>query len=340
MQTTELHAIAKAMVEPGKGILAADESTGTIERRLKSIGMPSTEENRRTWRQLLLSTPGMGAYISGVILFDETIRQRSTDGERFVDVLNRAGVIPGIKVDKGTKPLSAAPNELITEGLDGLSDRLAEYKQLGAKFTKWRAVITIGAGIPSDYCIRTNAHTLARYAALVQQAGLVPMVEPEVLMDGDHSIERCYEVTEKTLAATFVELRDQRVDLQGAILKPNMVLAGASAATRAGADEVAEQTIRCFRNSVPAALPGIAFLSGGQSDEEATLNMNAIAKRAVGQPWQITFSFGRGLQNAPLKTWAGKPEQFAKGQQVFLDRARLTSEARQGKLGVHAVASR
>lgn len=340
MSSHELHEIAKAMVAPGKGILAADESTSTIERRLKSINVPSTEETRRQWRQLLLTAPGMGKYISGVILFDETLRQKTDSGERFVEVLQREGVIPGIKVDKGTKALAGSPTELVTEGLDGLAERLAEYKQLGAKFTKWRAVITIGGGIPTDYCIRVNAQALARYAASVQAAGLVPMVEPEVLMDGGHDIARCYAVTTETLAVVFAELRAQRVDLEGMILKPNMVLSGTEASGRAGPDEVAELTIRCFRNTAPAAMPGIAFLSGGQGDEEATLNMNAIGKRAVGQPWQLTYSFGRGLQATPLKAWAGKAENLKAGQEAFLTRARVTSEARQGKLTPQAVGAR
>ena len=322
------------MVAKGKGILAADESTGTIEKRLKSIDTANTEDNRRAWRQLLFTAPGMGEYVSGVILFDETLRQKSTDGVPLVEVLAKQGVIPGIKVDKGTKALAGVPTEMITEGLDGLRERLQEYRSLGARFTKWRGVITIGEGIPSAYCIEANAHALARYARLSQEAGLVPMVEPEVLMDGNHSIERCYEVTEATLHAVFNELYAQRVSLEAMVLKPNMVLSGSGATNRAGAKEVAEQTVRCFKRTVPAAVPGIAFLSGGQGDEEATVNLDAINRLPDRGPWELTFSYGRGLQATPLKAWGGKTEQVKKAQEVFLHRAQVTSAARAGTYSV------
>ncbi|MSQ25242.1 MAG: fructose-bisphosphate aldolase class I [Dehalococcoidia bacterium] len=327
---SELEAIARAMVAKGKGILAADESTGTIERRLKSIGVANTEDNRRGWRQLLFTAPGIGKYISGVILYDETLRQKSTDGVPLVDVLTKQGVIPGIKVDKGTKALAGSAAETITEGLDGLRERLQEYRTLGARFTKWRAVITIGEGIPTAYCIAANAHALARYAHLSQEARLVPMVEPEVLMDGSHSIERCYEVTEATLYAVFNELYAQRVVLEAMVLKPNMVLSGSAAANRAGAGEVAEMTVRCFKRTVPAAVPGVAFLSGGQGDEEATVNLDAINRLPEKGPWELTFSYGRGLQATPMKAWGGNLQHVTQAQQVFLHRAQVTSAARGG----------
>jgi len=333
MHSSELNSVAKAMVARGKGILAADESTGTIARRLKSINVDNTEENRRNWRQLLFTTEDIGDYISGVILYDETIRQSTTDERKFVQVLEKAGVIPGIKVDKSAHPLAGAPGEVITEGLDGLRARLEEYRELGAKFTKWRGVITIGGDIPSEYCISANAHALARYAALSQEVGLVPIVEPEVLMDGDHSIERCFEVTEKTLQTVFNELEGQRVELEGMILKPNMVLSGSEAANRASAREVAEATVTCFKRAVPAAVPGIAFLSGGQGDEEATENLDAINKLAPksGAPWELTYSYGRGLQASPLKTWAGKSENVPPAQKAFQERGRATAAAREGR---------
>lgn len=330
MTASELNGIARAMVAEGKGILAADESTGTIEKRLKSVGAANTEDNRRAWRQLLFTTPGAGKFVSGVILYDETLRQKSTDGVPLVEVLTKQGIIPGIKVDKGTKPLPGSPDELITEGLDGLKERLTEYRQLGARFTKWRAVITIGKGIPSHYCIETNAHALARYAKLSQDAGLVPMVEPEVLMDGDHDIDRCEQVTEATLHAVFNELYDQRVVLEEMILKPNMVLSGAKAPNRASAKEVAERTVRCFKRTVPAAVPGIAFLSGGQGDDEATVNLDAINRLPNKGPWQLTYSYGRGLQATPLKVWAGNAANVKKAQDAFFHRAKLTGAARQG----------
>jgi fructose-bisphosphate aldolase class I len=291
----ELHETAKALVAEGKGILAADESDSTIKKRFDSIGVESTEEKRRAYRDLLFTTEGVEDYISGVILFDETIRQSSADGTSFPKLLASKGIIPGIKVDKGAKPLALAEGETVTEGLDGLRGRLEEYRELGARFTKWRAVISIGDGIPSEYCLWTNAHALARFATLSQEAGLVPIVEPEVLMDGDHSIERSFEVTSRTLHAVFTELRDQRVHPEGMLLKPNMVLSGYGASQPASHEDVAAETMRCFYRHVPAAVPGVVFLSGGQSDEDATANLSAM--NAIGpHPWQLSFSYGRALQ--------------------------------------------
>ncbi len=332
MDVKKLIATAQAIVAPGKGILAADESGGTIKRRFDTINAESTEENRRNYRELLFRTEGASEYISGIILFDETIRQDGADGTPLVKVLTDQGIIPGIKVDKGTQPLPEAPTELVTEGLDGLRDRLKEYAELGARFTKWRGVITIGDGIPTPYCIETNAHALARFAALSQEAGLVPIVEPEVLMDGDHSIDRCLEVNEATLREVFAQLARQHVALEGCLLKPSMVLSGSKAANRAGPEEVAEKTVACFKRAVPAAVPGVVFLSGGQTDEEATINLNAINQRAaaVGAPWQLSFSFGRGLQAAPLKAWSGQADNVERAKQAFHHRAKLTSAARQG----------
>lgn len=324
---------AQEMVAPPKGILAADESTGTITKRFASIGVESTPENRRDYRELLFRSEGMGQFISGVILFDETLRQESQDGTPLVGILQEEGVIPGIKVDKGAKPLPGCPGETVTEGLDGLRDRLNEYRELGARFTKWRAVIRIGDGMPSRTCIEANAHGLARYAALSQEAGLVPIVEPEVLLDGDHSIQRCFEVTESVLREVFHQLGHQRVLLEGMVLKPNMVLSGSEASHRAGPEEVAERTVTCFLRTVPAAVPGIAFLSGGQSDEEATVNLDAINRRAqaVGAPWELTFSYGRGLQASPLQAWGGDSANGDATQEAFLERATVTSQARQGR---------
>jgi fructose-bisphosphate aldolase, class I len=324
---------ARAMVEPGKGILAADESTGTMTRRLASIGVESTEANRRDYRELLLRADGMARYISGVILFDETLRQSGADGTPLVEALEQQGVIPGIKVDRGAKPLPGCPGETVTEGLDGLADRLVEYRGLGARFTKWRAVIRIGEGTPSRTCIEANAHALARYAALSQEAGLVPIVEPEVLMDGTHDLEACFTATAATLREVFHQLGHQRVLLEGMVLKPNMVISGADATDRVGASGVAAATVGCFLRTVPAAVPGIAFLSGGQGDEEATLNLDAINRHAarVGAPWELTFSFGRGLQAAPLEAWRGSEENAQATRDAFLNRARLISEARQGR---------
>jgi fructose-bisphosphate aldolase class I len=331
MSTQELISTAREMVAPGKGILAADESTGTIKKRLDSVGAENTEENRRAWRQLLFTTPGFGEFISGVILFDETIRQSADDGRTFVQVLQDEGVIPGIKVDKSTNPLAGSPSEKSTDGLDGLRGRLEEYRELGARFTKWRAVIVIGDGIPTPYAIHTNAHGLARYAALSQEAGLVPIVEPEVLMDGTHDIQRCFDVTEATLHRVFDELMQQGVSLEGMVLKPNMVLSGKEASNRAEPREVAEATVECFKRVVPAAVPGIAFLSGGQSDVEATRNLDAMNRLADHGPWELTFSYGRGLQAAPLAAWGGKPENVEAGKAAFSKRARLTAAGRKGE---------
>ncbi len=329
MYDKQLRETAKAMVAPGRGILAADESFPTIEKRFKSINIPSTEENRRDYREILFTTPGAAEFISGVILFDETIRQSTADGRRFVDVLTNQGILPGIKVDKGAKALPGSSGEKITEGLDGLRDRLKEYRELGARFTKWRAVITIGDGIPSRYCIDCNAHALARYAALSQEAGLVPIVEPEVLMDGGHTIDRCEEVTSATLQAVFNALYEQRVLLEGMCLKPNMVLSGKSCSEQAGPRQVAEATIRCFLRHVPAAVPGIVFLSGGQSDQEATENLNAM--NAIGGfPWQLSFSYGRALQAPVLETWHGRRENVEAAKKAFLHRSRCNGAARYG----------
>jgi fructose-bisphosphate aldolase class I len=331
MDAAALNETALAMVEPGRGILAADESTGTIAKRLASIGVESTEDNRRRWRQLLFTTEGFGEFISGVILFDETIRQSADDGRSFVEIIESEGVIPGIKVDKSTNPLANSPDEKITDGLDGLRGRLDEYRDLGARFTKWRAVITIGDGIPTQYCIDANAHALARYAALSQEAGLVPIVEPEVLMDGDHDIEACFDVTEATLHRVFAELDAQGVLLEGMVLKPNMVLSGKGASDRAAPDEVADATVSCFRRAVPAAVPGIAFLSGGQTDEEATQNLNAINRIADQGPWELTFSYGRGLQATPLQVWGGEDANVDTAKAAFYKRAQLTAAARRGE---------
>jgi fructose-bisphosphate aldolase, class I len=329
MDLDTLARTAKQLVAPGKGILAADESSPTIKKRFDSIGVESTEENRRAYRDLLFTTEGAEDFISGVILYDETIRQSSADGTQFAKLLADRGIIPGIKVDKGAKPLALSPEEKITEGLDGLRERLAEYRELGARFTKWRAVITIGDDIPSDYCIWTNAHALARYAALSQEADLVPIVEPEVLMDGDHDIERSYSVTSRTLQAVFTELHDQRVSREGMLLKPNMVLSGYDCPEQAGNRTVAEMTIKCLRNTVPAAVPGIVFLSGGQSDEVATAHLNAM--NALGpHPWELSFSYGRALQAPALKAWAGEATNADQAQKAFHFRARLNSAARFG----------
>ena len=332
MDIQQLATTAQQLVAPGKGILAADESSPTIKKRFDSIEVESTEENRRNYRELLFRTNGASNYISGVILYEETLRQNGADGTPLVKVLTDQGIIPGIKVDKGGKDLAGSPDEKVTEGLDGLRERLSEYRELGARFTKWRAIITIGPDIPTLYGIETNAHALARFAALSQEAGLVPIVEPEVLMDGDHSIQHCYDITEVTLREVFSQLDHQGVELEGTLLKPNMVLAGKSAADRAGPEEVGKQTVACFKRVVPAALPGVVFLSGGQSDEEATINLDAINRRAadVGAPWQLSFSFGRGLQAAPLKAWRGLASNVERAQGAFHHRALLTGTARQG----------
>jgi fructose-bisphosphate aldolase class I len=330
MKSENLETIARKLVAPGKGILAADESSGTIEKRLKSINVPSTEENRRAYREILFTTKGAGEFISGVILFDETIRQKTRDGRMFVQALDEQGIIPGIKVDKGTKSMANFPGEKITEGLDGLRDRLAEYRQqLGARFAKWRAVITIGEEIPTAACIDTNAELLARYAALTQEQDLVPIVEPEVLMDGGHTIERHFEVTEQTLRSVFAALAEHRVWLEGMLLKPNMVLSGKDCPQQASVQEVAEATVRCMKRVVPAAVPGLVFLSGGQSDLEATEHLNAM-NRMEDLPWQLSFSFGRALQAPVLKAWKGDAANVAGAQRAFHHRARCNSKARFG----------
>ena len=326
---SQLESIARAMVAPGKGILAADESSPTIKKRFDSIKVESTEENRRAYRELLFTTAGASEFISGVILYDETIRQSTADGTPFPKLLDQSGIIPGIKVDKGAKALPGAEGEKITEGLDGLRERLAEYRGMGARFAKWRAVIAIGDGIPSDYCLDANAHALARYAALCVEQEIVPIVEPEVLMDGPHTIERCYEVTERTLQKVFAELYDQRVPLEQIVLKPNMVLSGTECKKRAGVREVADATLHCFRRCVPAAVPGIVFLSGGQSDEDATAHLNEMNKLGGG-PWELSFSYGRALQAAPLKAWGGKAGNRDAAQKAFLHRARCNGAARSG----------
>ena len=330
MDLDKLEETARALVAPGKGILAADESTGTIKKRFDSIEVESTEENRRAYRELLFTTEGAGEFVSGVILYDETIRQSTADGKPFPQALEEAGIIPGIKVDTGAKALPLAPEETITEGLDGLRERLEEYRGLGARFAKWRAVLSIGDGIPSDYCIWTNAHALARYAAHCQEAGLVPIVEPEVLMDGDHTIDTSFHVTARTLQAVFTELHDQRVQLEGILLKPNMVLPGYDAADQVSHEEIAETTIRCFKRVVPASVPGIVFLSGGQSDEDATARLNAM--NAIGNvPWQLSFSYGRALQTGALRAWRGDSANVPAAQQAFHHRAKLNGAARYGR---------
>jgi fructose-bisphosphate aldolase class I len=312
-----------------KGILAADESTGTITKRFDSIGVESTEENRRFYRGLLFTTPGMEEYIGGVILYDETIRQSADDGTPFPELLASKGVIPGIKVDTGAHDMAGFPGEKVTEGLDGLRARLAEYARLGARFAKWRAVLTIGDGIPTAACLRANAHALARYAALCQEAGIVPIVEPEVLMDADNTLEICEEVTTRTLHETFVALYGQGLDLQGTLLKPNMVISGKGCPQQAAPEEIAHATMDCFRRVVPAAVPGVVFLSGGQSEVQATENLNAINQ--VGGPWPLSFSYGRALQQSALQAWGGDAGNLEPAQAVFLHRARMNSLAAAGE---------
>jgi fructose-bisphosphate aldolase class I len=325
----ELESTAQALVAEGRGILAADESDGTIKKRFDSIDVESTEDSRRAYRELLFTTGGVEEYISGVILFDETIRQSASDGTPFPKLLESRGIIPGIKVDKGAKPLALADDETVTEGLDGLRERLAEYRELGAHFAKWRATYSIASDKPSEYCVWTNAHALARYAALCQEAGLVPIVEPEVLQDGTHTLEQSAKATGRVLQAVYTELHDQRVDYPGTLLKPNMVLSGYDASDRAGADEVAEATLECFYKHVPAAVPGIVFLSGGQTDEDATAHLNAMNARGP-HPWQLSFSYGRALQAPALKAWGGKPENVEAAQQAYYHRAKMNGAARTG----------
>ena len=322
---------AKQMVATGKGILAADESSSTCQKRFESVGVPCTEENRRAYRETLLTADGLEQYISGVILYDETIRQETNEGEAFAAVLEKKGILPGIKVDAGLKDLALHAGEKVTEGLDGLRERLAEYKTLGARFAKWRAVITIGKDIPSEACVDANAHAMARYAALCQEAGIVPMVEPEILIDGDHSIERCYEVYTATLKKTFEELAGQNVAVEGVILKTSMIITGKKAAQQAGMEEVAKETVRAFEETLPASLAGVAFLSGGQTDEQATEHLNAMNKGGK-LPWPLSFSYGRALQNPVLKIWAESPNaNIAKAQEALLFRSKMNSLATQGK---------
>jgi fructose-bisphosphate aldolase class I len=329
MNRGELARIASAMVAKNKGILAADESTSTIKKRFESIKVDSTEENRRTYREMLFTAPNAAEYISGVIMYDETIRQKTKDGTPFPEYLARKGIIPGIKVDTGAKPLAGFPGETITEGLDGLRERLVEYYKLGARFAKWRAVINIGDGLPTSFAVEANAHALARYAALCQENDIVPIVEPEVLMDGAHTIERCEEVTSFVLQTVFDQLFEHRIILEGMVLKPNMVISGKKAPNRAGPEQVAEATLRVLKHHVPPAVPGIAFLSGGQSSEEATLHL-ALMNKAGPHPWALTFSYGRALQDDALKTWAGQAGNFAAGQKAMAKRAKLNSLATAG----------
>jgi fructose-bisphosphate aldolase class I len=331
MNLADLNKVARAMVAPGKGLLAADESSGTIKKRFDAIKVESTEQSRRDYREMLFrSSEAMTKYISGVILYDETIWQNAGDGTPLIKLIQQAGAIPGIKVDEGTQALPNCPGELVTVGLDKLAERLKKYYEHGARFAKWRAVIDIGAGLPTMTAISVNAHALARYAALCQAAQIVPIVEPEVLMDGDHDIDRCFEVTQRVLNKTFQELRVQRVALEGMILKPNMAISGKKSPKQASVEEVAEKTIRMLKACVPAAVPGIAFLSGGQSDEDATAHLDAM-NRIGGLPWPLTFSYGRALQAAPQKAWSGRPENIAAGQRAFIHRARMNSLAAKGE---------
>ena len=329
MSKQELETVAQAMVAKGKGILAADESMGTIKRRFDSIKIDSNENNRRAYREMLFTTQGLEEAISGVILFDETLRTAASDGARFAQVLSNKGIMPGIKVDKGPVDIPGFPGETVTEGLDGLRARVKEYKDLGAKFAKWRAVITIGNNIPTYNCLAANAHALARYAALCQEGGIVPIVEPEVLLDGNHTIERCEEVAEATLRITFSTLLEQRVHLEGMILKPSMVVSGKDNARQAGVDEVAERTIRCLKRTVPGAVPGIAFLSGGQSAVSATEHLNKMNQMGP-HPWQVSFSYARALQDPALKAWKGEAGNVAAAQKIFYHRAKMNSAARSG----------
>jgi len=330
MNLADLNKVAEAMVATGRGILAADESTGTIKKRFDAINVECTEDNRRDYREMLFRSAEGMKHISGVILYDETIWQKAKDGTPLVDIIKKAGALPGIKVDEGVQPLPGCPGETITVGLDKLSERLKKYYDQGARFAKWRAVIDIAAGIPTYSAIRANTHALARYAALCQAANIVPIVEPEVLMDGDHDIDRCYQVTELVLKAQFEELYFNRVALEGMVLKPNMAISGKKNAKRAGVEEVAEKTVKLLKNCVPGAVPGIAFLSGGQSDEEATAHLDTMNKIG-GLPWNLTFSYGRALQHGPQKAWSGKSENVAAAQRVFAHRARMNGLASLGQ---------
>jgi fructose-bisphosphate aldolase class I len=328
---SELEETAQHLVAEGRGILAADESTTTIGKRLATIGVENTTEMRRAYREVLFTAPGLGNYVSGVILYDETIRQFAADATPFVKLLQHHNIVPGIKVDTGVNRLAGCPGETVTEGLDGLRERLREYRGLGARFAKWRAVITIGDGIPSGTCLSANAHALARYAAQCQETGLVPIVEPEVLMDGGHDIDACEEVTTQTLTCVFDALADQRVVLEGMLLKPNMVVSGKENDHQAGVEEVAQRTLRCLRRTVPAAVPGIVFLSGGQSSEDATAHLNAMNKLYGPHPWRLSFSYGRALQDQALKAWRGQRENLGAAQELLLRRARLNSMAARGQ---------
>ncbi len=339
MDLQALNKIAEAMVADHKGLLAADESSGTIKRRFDTISLPSTEDNRRDYREMLFRADGLGRYISGVILYDETIRQSARDGTRLADLLAKQNILPGIKVDTGAKPLAGSEKETVTEGLDGLRERVAEYVKLGAKFAKWRAVIDIADGIPTAYAVRVNAQGLARYARICQEGGLVPIVEPEVLMDGAHDIDKCAEVTEFTLNETFRELHQQGIELEGMILKPNMVIAGKKSSKQASAQQVAEYTVRSLKRCVPSAVPGIMFLSGGQSEKDATEHLNLMNKMFAPLPWKVSYSYGRALQDSALKGWTGKDANWGTGQQRLLQRAKLNSDACAGRYNGEAAAA-
>jgi fructose-bisphosphate aldolase, class I len=331
MNLQELEKTARALVAPGKGILAADESFGTIGKRFEAVGIESSEENRRQYREMLFTTPGIGEYLSGVILFDETIRQEASDGRPLSKVLEEQGIIPGIKVDKSTVNMPLSPNEKFTQGLDGLAERLAEYRELGARFTKWRAVITIGEGIPTRSCVEANAEALAMYAAFAQDHDLVPIIEPEVLIDGDHSIERCYEVSEWTLHETFDEVHEHGVELSGLLLKPNMVISGKNASEQAGVEQVARATVESLLRTVPPAVPGIVFLSGGQTDLQATQHLNSMNSLYEGLPWELSFSYARALQGQPMELWGGSTDKVEAAQKAFAHRAKMNSAARNGR---------
>ncbi|BAU50017.1 fructose-bisphosphate aldolase [Sulfurifustis variabilis] len=334
MNIAELQATARAMVARGKGLLAMDESSPTIAKRFKKVGIEDTVDNRRTYRELLVSTPGLGSFISGAILYDETIRQSTSDGTPFPKYMADRGIIPGIKVDKGAKNLAGFPGEKVTEGLDALRERLIEYKGMGARFAKWRAVITIGPDIPTPTCIDSNAHALARYAALCQEASLVPIVEPEVLIDGSHTLERCYDVSLQTLRAVFRELAGHRVAFEGMVLKASMVISGLEAPKRAGVEEVADATLRCLLNTVPATVAGVAFLSGGQGNEEATAHLNAMNARHKNLPWPLTFSYSRALQQPVMEHWRANPANAAAAQKLLYHRARMNGAAATGSYNV------
>ena len=335
MDINKLSAIAKRLVSKNKGVLAADESSPTIKKKFDSIGIESTENNRRDYRELLFSTSGIEDYISGIILYEETLFQKALNGNLLIDLLKDKKIIPGIKVDKSTKNMTGFKNEKITEGLDGLYERIANYQSQGVEFTKWRAVITIGNSIPTNECIELNAIYLARYALISQEVGLVPIVEPEILMDGDHSINSCYEATNKSLSEVFNQLNKHKVNLSGILLKPNMVLSGKESSDRANKNQVAEMTLKCFKDTIPKNVPGIIFLSGGQSDLESIDNLDAInklAKQTVNMPWELSFSYGRGLQSSTLNKWNGNSDNVQSAQKEFIDRCKMVSDARNGQL--------